>query len=71
MNGNERYLTESLVAKATQCLNQYGDGTLPAVPAEKERPDVIIPWETMEMYTSMSKSIERLTDMINRMMQEK
>lgn len=72
MNGNARYLTNSLFTRIQRWATYAGlrEGDVPRVeqhqPEKKKEEDkgVYIPHETMEMYTSMAKAIENMSEII-------
>lgn len=63
MNGSERHLTESLVnrAKAWEAANFDGEKV-----RQPERPPIVIPAETQDMYNNMARAIADLTDLLRR-----
>lgn len=66
MNGSERNLTNSLIKKVRMFAEVNGlDGGLPALP--KKRRTIEIPEETLELYTALAKSVDRLSSMVERM----
>lgn len=69
LNGAEAYLTDNLMVKLRLFANENGLEEEPQQPKAQEdnRPDIVIPAATMELYTSMAKSIDRLTALVERM----
>ena len=74
LKGDEKYLTDSLYRRARSWEIQVlqpkreGAGQQPKPKAQADsRPDIVIPAATMELYTSMAKSIDRLTALVERM----
>lgn len=69
VNGNEKALTESLVSKVRSwaVINGLEPGQAPVQKQEPARPDIVIPAATMDLYTSMAKSIDRLTLLVERL----
>ena len=69
LQGDEKYLTENLVKRinvwASQMLNK--EPSQVQQPVQDTRPDIVIPAATMDLYTSMAKSIDRLTSLVERM----
>lgn len=70
LKGDGRYLTDSIVRRVqaweTQVLNGSGPRKDPE-PKQEARPDIVIPAATMDLYTSMAKSIDRLTLLVERL----
>ena len=68
LQGDEKYLTANLVKRvkvwAAQVLTP---GNAPSATVEDKRPDIIIPAATMDLYTAMAKSIDRLTALVDRL----
>ena len=74
LNGDEKNLTDSLIRKVKAFAREHGlEGGAPA-PAVQPEPEVQpkrtieIPAETLELYTSLAKSVDRLSAMVERMM---
>lgn len=68
INGNEKALTDSLVSKVRSWAIINGlEGEKPREPEKPTRPDIVIPAATMDLYTSMAKSIDRLTLLVERL----
>lgn len=69
MKGDEKYLTDKLIRVVTQWARIEGiDGDpIPQPQARDSRPDIVIPAATMDLYTSMAKSIDRLTALVERL----
>ena len=74
MSGDEKNLTDSLIRKVKAFAREHGlEGGAPA-PAVQPEPEVQpkrtieIPAETLELYTSLAKSVDRLSAMVERMM---
>lgn len=74
MSGDEKNLTDSLIRKVKAFAREHGlEGGAPA-PAVHPEPEVQpkrtieIPAETLELYTSLAKSVDRLSAMVERMM---
>ena len=72
LNGNERNLTDRFVRKVQKFAEAHNlEGDAPFVP-ETEQPKksktIEIPEETLELYTSLAKSVDRLSAMVERMM---
>lgn len=63
MNGSERHLTDSLVARALGWEARNLNGTEPKKP---KRPDIVIPAETQDMYNNMARAIADLSDILRR-----
>ena len=63
LNGSERALTDSLVRK----VERWAKDNLPHQQSEPRRPDLTIPAATVELYTAMAKSIDRLTALVERL----
>lgn len=63
MNGSERHLTESLVNRARAWEAAAFDGERVRQP---ERPPIVIPAETQDMYNNMARAIADLTDLLRR-----
>lgn len=64
--GNEKYLTDRLIRNVKRWVEWSGVLTLETKEPEK-KPDIVIPHETMELYTAMAKSIDRLTSLVERL----
>lgn len=67
--GNPKYCTESILRRLRaweQQVLRREDNTRPA-PAQPQRPDIVIPAATMDLYTSMAKSIDRLSELVERL----
>ena len=65
--GNEKYLTDKLIRMVTQWARLEGVEGEKAPQPKDDRPDIVIPAATMDLYTSMAKSIDRLTALVERM----
>lgn len=62
LNGSERHLTNSLIAKVTRWeKNNLGEETM-----KIKQPDIVIPAETQEMYNNMARAIADLSDILRR-----
>lgn len=59
VNGNERYLTESLVHKAEMLAGPVAPGA-----AAQAEPDIVIPAATAKMYADMAESIRILSELV-------
>ena len=66
LKGDEKYLTDSLMKRVASWERQVLKSSKEAH-EESERPDIVIPAATMDLYTSMAKSIDRLTALVERM----
>lgn len=66
LQGREKYLTDSLVRRVRAWDEQVLNAYRPA-PGTDTRPDLVIPAATIDLYTSMAKSIDRLTALVERM----
>ena len=66
MKGDPKYLTNKLIRMATQWARLEGVNSNPEPPKDN-RPDIVIPAATMDLYTSMAKSIDRLTALVERL----
>ena len=69
MNGDPKYLTPKLMRMIKQWARLEGIAGEPPVtaPVQETRPDIVIPAATMDLYTSMAKSIDRLTALVERL----
>ena len=72
MNGNERALTDRFCQRVEFWAQAQGIGPenagKTALRANYDtRPDIVIPAATMDLYTSMAKSIDRLTALLERL----
>lgn len=69
LNGREGYLSDKML-RTIETWAKY-NGVLDDGPAlksqEPARPDIVIPAATMDLYTSMAKSIDRLTALVERL----
>ena len=63
INGMERALTDRLVKR----VRIWAEANLKEQPKREARPDIVIPAATMDLYTSMAKSIDRLTALVERL----
>jgi len=69
LQGDEKYLTTNLVKRIRTWAEQVFPGREAATALQPERqPDIVIPAATMEMYTSMAKSIDRLSALVEKLM---
>ena len=74
MNGDEKNLTDSLIRKVEAFAIVHGlEGNAPTTivqpePEVKPKRTIEIPEETLELYTSLAKSVDRLSAMVERMM---
>lgn len=72
LNGNEKHLTDRFVRKVQKFAEAHhleGDVPFQAQPEEPKKSRTIeIPEETLELYTSLAKSVDRLSAMVERMM---
>lgn len=68
MQGDEKYLTANLVKRIRAWSEQVFPGGAAASPQPEQKPDIVIPAATMDLYTSMAKSIDRLSAMVERLM---
>ena len=70
LSGDEKYLTKSLISRTHAWAREVGleESAIrtAAQPADK-RPDIVIPAETLELYTAMAKSIDRLSALVDRL----
>lgn len=65
MNGNEKYLTDSLIRKVRSWArgnNLEGDA-----PQKPKAPDIIIPAATVKMYENLTETIRLQAEMLARM----
>ena len=69
LQGDEKYLTDNFIKRVRAWESQIlKDGPQPTpAPVEDTRPDIVIPAATMDLYTSMAKSIDRLSSMLERL----
>ena len=73
LNGNEKHLTDRFVRKVQKFAEAHkleGDTPFPSQQPEepKKSRTIEIPEETLELYTSLAKSVDRLSSMVERMM---
>lgn len=61
MNGSEKHLTDSLIGRVRSWELNNLDGEKQRTP---ERPPIIIPAETQDMYNNMARAIADLTDIL-------
>lgn len=69
LKGDEKYLTDNFIKRVRAWESQAllsRQEPQPA-PQPEARPDIVIPAATMDLYTSMAKSIDRLTALVERM----
>ena len=62
--GNEKYLSDRMVRRVQRWAQEH---LKEEKPAHESRPDIVIPAATMDLYTCMAKSIDRLTAMVERL----
>lgn len=71
MNGNERALTDRFCQRVefsqAQGIGPENAGKTALRANYDTRPDIVIPAATMDLYTSMAKSIDRLTALVDRL----
>lgn len=69
LKGDEKYLTDSIVRRIQSWERQVlkREPSQPQPSQEPARPDIVIPAATMDLYTSMAKSIDRLTALVERL----
>ena len=68
-HGDERYLTDSLVERVRALVNFHPDvAPHVAVQAREEPEGVFIPEKTLELYTSLAKTCDRLSAIVDRML---
>lgn len=74
LKGEEKYLTDSIVRRVKawelQVLQPRGQRITESAPVQ-QRPDIVIPAATMDLYTSMAKSIDRLSALVERLTEGK
>ena len=65
LKGNEKYLSDSIIRRLESWERQVlGAST---TPQPEQKPDIVIPAATAELYTAMAKSIDRLTALVERL----
>lgn len=62
--GNEKYLSDRMIRKVTRWAEEH---LQEEKKRQEEKPDIIIPAATVELYTAMAKSIDRLTSLVERL----
>lgn len=67
LKGNEKYLTDSIIRRLKSWERQVLNPAAKAQPQPEQKPDIIIPAATAELYTAMAKSIDRLTALVERL----
>ena len=75
LQGDDRYLTDNFIKRVQTWAQQRGlEGeetkepvAVAAEPKERAADGVFIPRETLELYTSLAKSVDRLSAMVERM----
>ena len=73
LRGEEKYLTDKVMrlatlwAKAEGIEYEEGSAAVQAQPRPEQKPDIVIPAATAELYTAMAKSIDRLTALVERL----
>ena len=68
-HGDDRYLTDSLIERVRALVNYHPDvAPHVAVQAREEQSGVFIPEKTLELYTSLAKTCDRLSAIVDRMM---
>lgn len=68
-HGDDRYLTDSLVERVRALVSFHPDvAPHVAVQAREESEGVFIPEKTLELYTSLAKTCDRLSAIVDRMM---
>lgn len=69
LKGNEKYLTDNIIKRVQSWERQVLQPMeAPERGREESKPDIVIPAATMEMYTSMAKSIDRLSALVEKLM---
>ena len=72
LNGNEKHLTDRFVMKVQKFAEAHQlEGDVPFTKPQEEPKKsrtIEIPEETLELYTSLAKSVDRLSSMVERMM---
>ena len=68
-HGDDRYLTDSLIERVRALVNYHPDvAPHVAVQAREEQSGVFIPEKTLELYTSLAKTCDRLSAIVDRML---
>lgn len=65
--GNPKYLTDNFMRRLKVWARQMKVEVVEEPKPEVQRPDIVIPAATMDLYTSMAKSIDRLTALVDRL----
>ena len=67
MNGDPRAYTDKMIARAEMCRKELLDGT-PALAPAPVRKEIVIPPETMELYTNLSRTAAQLAETLDRLL---
>ena len=68
LKGDEKYLTDNIIRRVQTWERQVLQREVPApAPVQDTRPDIVIPAATMDLYTAMAKSIDRLSALVERL----
>ena len=69
LNGNPNYLTDRLVAKVRKFAYEHGIDETPPETIKPEPPkrQIVIPEETLELYTNLSETCRNLSAILARM----
>lgn len=67
LRGRDGYLTDSIIRRFQTWEFQVLDGKRPNKPKEPERPDIIIPAATADLYNNMSETIRIQAELIARL----
>ena len=67
MNGDPRYLTDSLVSKAISLKKETQDPAAPAQAEPSRSSGIYIPRETLDLYTNLSETCRNLSAIVARM----
>ena len=68
-NGDERYLTDSMVERVQALVNSIPEvAPHVAVQAREDVNGIFIPQKTLDLYTSLAKTCDRLSAIVDRML---
>lgn len=74
LNGYDEALTPMLMSKAVRLRDQVAKGETPAIPhqiapaAAERSGGIVIPPETLELYTSLARTCDRLSATVDRLL---
>lgn len=67
LNGKEKYLTDSVIRRIQAWEKQVLEPRRGSQPYQQQRPDIVIPAATADMYNNMSETIRIQAEIISRL----